>query len=40
MDLYTVLREVGIGAVGIIIKAGSFSAELLALNDPSDKTKT
>ena len=39
VDLYTALREVGIGAVGTT-KAGSFPAELLALNGPSDKTKT
>ena len=39
MDLYTALREIGIGAVGTI-KAGSVPIELLALNGPSDKTKT
>ena len=39
MDLYTALREIGIGTIGIT-KAGSVSAELLAFNGPSDKTKT
>ena len=38
MDLYTALREVGISTIGTT-KAGSFPAELLALNGPSDKTK-
>ena len=39
VDLYTALREIGIGAIGII-KAGSVFIELLALNNSSDKTKT
>ena len=39
MDLYTVFKEVDIGIIGTT-KAGSFSIELLALNSPSDKTKT
>ena len=39
MDLYTALKEVVIGTIGTI-KVGSFPTELLALNSPSDKTKT
>ena len=36
IDLFTALRDIGIGGIGII-KAGSFPVELLALNGPSNK---
>ena len=39
MDLYTALREIDIGTIGIT-KTGSIPTELLTLNNPSDKTKT
>ena len=39
VDLFTALREIGIGAVGTT-KAGSYPAELLALEGPSKKQKT
>ena len=39
MDLYTALKEVDISTIGTI-KAGFFPTELLALNNPSDKTRT
>ena len=39
MDLYIVLREIDIDAIGTI-KAGFFPTELLALSGSSDKTKT
>ena len=39
VDLYTALREVGIGVVETT-KVGSFPVELLALNNVSDKLKT
>ena len=39
MDLYTALKEIDIGTIRTI-KAGTIPTELLALNNPSDKTKT
>ena len=39
VDLFSALKDIGIGAVGIT-KAGSYPAELLALNGPSRKHKT
>ena len=38
MDLYTALKEIGIDTIGTT-KVGFVSIELLALNNPSDKTK-
>ena len=38
VDLFSALRDIGIGAVGTT-KAGSYPAELLALDRPSKKQK-
>ena len=39
VDFYSALRDIGIGTVGII-KAGSYSIELLTLNSPFSKQKS